>query len=66
MTLTSQMVEDILKIYSNNLVSGNKLPTGHAIKELPPQDVVIISEDGKRRIMERFKDEAIKRLKSKG
>lgn len=66
MTLTSQMVENILKIYSKNLVSGNKLPTGNNIKELPPQDVVTISEDGKRRIMERFKDEAIKRLKSKG
>ncbi len=65
MTVTPHIVEDILKVYTKNLVSGRS-KAGKDAPRRPPQDVVTISEDGRRRMIERLKSEAIEYLKSKG
>ncbi len=66
MALNANIIENILKQYTNNIAfEGGKLRKPASEDELV-QDSVKISENGKKRIMEKLKDEAIEHLKSKG
>ncbi len=66
MTIQSHLINTILKIYTKHLDTG---PSARRVRvDGPPasEDVVTISEEGKKRMLERLKEEAIGRLKSSG
>ncbi|MFQ5329563.1 MAG: hypothetical protein ACE5D4_06195 [Thermodesulfobacteriota bacterium] len=68
MTITSQ-IDSILKIYNRELASGkerskhDKVTPGR-VEQGGQEDSVTISEEGKRRIMERLKGEVLDYLLS--
>lgn len=67
MTITSSLVENVLKVYTKQL-SDRRISLHDTTykKEELSQDTVTISEAGKRRIIERLKSEAVENLRSKG
>ena len=65
MTVSSHIVENIIKVYTRHLLSERKNQEKN-IKNESLQDIVTISDEGKKRIMEKVKNEIIEHIKSKG
>ena len=65
MTIQSHLINTILKVYTKHLDTS---PQRKERREAGPglEDVVTISEEGKKRMLERLREEAIGRLKSSG
>ena len=64
MTVSAQIVRNMLKIYSKD-TTPEKPQCARKNKSEQTQDIVAISKDGRKRMMERLKNEAIEYLKLK-
>ncbi len=64
MTVSAQIVRNMLKVYSKE-ITPEKPRCAKPNKSEQTQDIVVISKDGRKRMMERLKNEAIEHLKLK-
>ncbi|MBI5598592.1 MAG: hypothetical protein HY890_02510 [Deltaproteobacteria bacterium] len=64
MTITSNIIESILKLSGGDAVSERAEERVNAPRALS-EDVVTISEEGRKRIMERLKHDVVEHLGSK-
>ncbi len=64
MTVSAQIVRNVLKVYSKEM-TPEKPQCAKNNKSEQTQDIVVISKDGRKRMMERLKSEAIEHLKLK-
>jgi len=65
MTIPALITKNILDLYSNHIPSG-KTPFRNSASNIRTEDIATISEEGKKQMMERLKNEAIEHLVSKG
>jgi len=65
MTITSHIINNILKVYSENFV-GERVHPGDEPQRQSSEDIVTLSEEGKKLIMERLKNKVVEDIRSKG
>ncbi|MBI5681937.1 MAG: hypothetical protein HZC45_02010 [Deltaproteobacteria bacterium] len=65
MTVPSPITKNILELYNRHISPGKTIPNNNSYSA-PSKDIATISEEGKKHIMERLKNEAISHLVSKG
>ncbi|MBI5327224.1 MAG: hypothetical protein HZB80_02880 [Deltaproteobacteria bacterium] len=66
MTIPAIVTKNILDMYGHHILSGKKHSINSASNNIKTEDTAIISEEGKKKMMERLKNEAIEHLVSKG
>lgn len=64
MTITSQIIENILKAYTKSIEPQRTYSKDEHQKQSLP-DTFTLSDEGKKRVMERLKIEAMENLKAK-
>lgn len=64
MTIQSHLIDTILKVYTKHLETSPSHKKTRMRETSGSEDIVTISEEGRKRMFERLREEAIGRLKS--